>query len=102
MYQGLFDRSNDQALPALKAYLAGLTPQALLVVEIGAGFLKSVGLTILMLSSDIDVRTALHASRLEDRFQYEAFGKVEEFHLFEETELYMKLLTLKLFWRSLH
>lgn len=99
--ESLFEEPNKDCLGRLNDLLAQLSPKALLTLEVSCGLLKSFGLSLLMLSDDISAKEALTASRLEDIFQYEAYGYVEDFHLFEETELYMKLLTTRLFWKSL-
>ena len=98
--QNLFEEKNNACLGNLDLFLGNCAPDALFVLEICCGLLKSFGLSVLMLEDFIPVEKALELSRLEDRFQYELFGKVEEFHIFDETELYMKLLGLKIFWKT--
>lgn len=100
VYDTLFDQHNLENAPRLRTLLETYRPEYLLVTEVASGLLKSFGLALLMLHGDLSVREALDLSRLEDRYQYELCGKVEEFHFFEETELYMKLLTLRLLWQS--
>ena len=100
IYEDLFEEKNKDSLPNLELFLGKCSPDALLGLEISCGLLKSFGLSILMLEDFIPVEKALELSRLEDRFQYDLFGKVEEFHVFDETELFMKLMGLKIFWKT--
>jgi len=100
VYTTLFDQHHLDSTPRLRAFLETLRPEYLLILEVTSGLLKSFGLAMLMLYGDINAREALDLSRLEDRYQFELCGKIEEFHFFEETELYMKLLTLRLLWQS--
>ena len=100
VYETFFEEKNRESLNELYQFLSGCNSDHLLVLDIACGLLKSVGLSILLLDDHIPVKKVLELSRLEDRFQYDISGKVEEFHLFDETELFMKLLCLKMFWKT--
>lgn len=85
--------------PELEALLRGLATWQKFTLDSASGLLKSTGLALLLCFGHITPSKALELSRLEERFQVDRFGAIEEFHGIEETEIELKLTAIRLFWK---
>lgn len=79
-------------------YLNNLSISNLFLFDNIVKILKSVTLSIMLLENKLTVEEALDYSRLEESYQYNFFGKIEEFHDFEETELRLFLSSNKIYY----
>jgi len=98
-YTNIFIHANERNLPKLRNDLKGLSAERIVCLELAASSFKSTSLALLMLHSIIPAKMAFELSRLEEQFQYHQYGKIEEHHSFDESQLLMQVLALKLFWK---
>lgn len=94
----MFDEPKDVNFDIIRKIAAGLSIEKLVVLELSAALLKSTSLALLMLRDVLSVSQAFEKSRLEESFQIELFGQIEESHTFDELMIYNQLLALKVFW----
>jgi chaperone required for assembly of F1-ATPase len=98
-YTNMFTHENERNIPKLRNDLKDLSAEKLVCLELAASYFKSTSLALLMLNSVIPAKRAFDLSRLEEQFQYEQYGKIEEHHSFDESQLFMQILAIKLFWK---
>ena len=87
------------AQPELEALLRSLATWQKFALDSASGLLKSTGLALLLCFGHVSPAKALELSRLEEQFQVDRFGAIEEFHGIEETEIQLKLTAIRLFWK---
>jgi ATP synthase F1 complex assembly factor 2 len=98
-YTNYFTHENEKNIPQLRKDLDKLSPERIICLELAASAFKSTSLALMMLHSVIPAKKAFELSRLEEEFQYTQYGKIEEHHDFDETELLLQILAIKMFWK---
>lgn len=94
----LFDEHDAGNLAIISELVESLSVERLVALELAAALLKSTSLALLMMRDKLTVGQAFDKSRLEERFQIELFGEIEESHKFDELTNYSQLIAVKLFW----
>ena len=94
----LYGGQNEPSVESLKKYYKSLSLDRMVCLEMLSSLLKSSALAILTLNDFLEVRKAIQYSRMEERFQTEDFGKIEEFHVFDEVSILLNGLAAKNIW----
>ena len=97
-YLTLFDEHSKKTIETLDSYVKSLDVNRLVILELTASLLKSTSLALLMLNKQIQPEETLNYSRIEERFQINEYGHIEESHSFDERGIENQLIALDLTW----
>lgn len=81
---GLFGRQSEEQLQKFQDYYCKLSHERRSTLEMASSLFKSSGLAVLMLNDLVSPKEALSLSRMEERYQSQRYGEIEEFHVFDE------------------
>lgn len=99
-FGGILDTVCEQQIAKLEELVSTLNLEQLFALENMAGILKSTTLAVLLAFDCKSPGEALNLARLEENYQQEFFGKIDDVHEFEEKELLVHLRALKMFWNE--